>query len=355
VTHVDAGLYEGASITNLIWVDSDGNDIQDEGEVGISNITVFLFDDDGEIVAETMTDDQGRYGFSGLLPDNYYAAFVPPPDMVAVTQIERQGSNLVRGPLISIDRNSNISAIDIGFTQPAAIGNYVWLDTDKDGLADAGEMGIIGAVVHLLDAEGNVLDSTVTDSDGHFQFLVAPGNYLLEFESKDGMDFTIQNDGDDTIDSDVDPQTGRTALIAINSNISSISHFAGFIVSPTAIELIDFSATELFLDVPTGSGVIVEWITGVEMDTLGFDIYRSRDSSFGSAVKVTEDIILARGGDAIYMFSDNTARVGQAYNYWLVEVQNDQVRYQYGPIGVVIEGAGAVQGGYQVFLPLIQK
>jgi len=322
---VDLGLYERASITNLLWNDVNGDGVQDANEAGLAGITVFLFNEAGEIVGETVTDNEGRYGFGNLAAGNYYAAFEAPDGMMPGQALLREGTDLVRGPMISVDGGNNASANDIGFTQVAALGNYVWLDTNKDGLVDPDEAGIAGAIVRLLDEDGSLLEITTTDSDGRFEFLVVPGNYQLEFLPRDGMEFTAPNQGDDSKDSDVDPETGRTAVISIAPSENNISNFAGMIISPTAIQLMSLTATE------TASGVRVEWITGSEIDTFGFQILRSRTGSLESAVEVTEDMVLAGNSDGLYEFIDTTARAGQVYSYWLVEVQNDQTILEYGP------------------------
>jgi len=127
--HIDLGLYRRASLTNVIWADNNGDGVQDEDEAGIAGIIVFLNNAAGEVIGETVTDRQGRYSFADLAEGQYYITFAAPPNMVLVTDVESY--TLVRGPIISIDEsnsgNSNISAIDIGFTQPAALGNFVWV------------------------------------------------------------------------------------------------------------------------------------------------------------------------------------------------------------------------------------
>jgi uncharacterized repeat protein (TIGR01451 family) len=53
---------------------------------------------------------------------------------------------------------------------PIEIGNYVWLDPDKDGVQDPGETPIGGVAVELLDASGNVIATTTTDGNGQYYF-----------------------------------------------------------------------------------------------------------------------------------------------------------------------------------------
>src|SRR5690606_16699606 len=53
---------------------------------------------------------------------------------------------------------------------PIEIGNRVWLDTDNDGLQDAGEAALGGIIVELYDSAGNLVSTTTTDSNGNYLF-----------------------------------------------------------------------------------------------------------------------------------------------------------------------------------------
>ena len=53
---------------------------------------------------------------------------------------------------------------------PIEIGNYVWLDPDKNGVQDPNEPAIADVLVELLDASGNVIATTRTDADGQYWF-----------------------------------------------------------------------------------------------------------------------------------------------------------------------------------------
>jgi len=131
--------------------------------------------------------------------------------------------------------------------------------------------------------------------------------------------------------------------------MSDFSHYAGLIISPTAIQLMSLVATE------TTSGVTIEWNTGAELSTFGFEVYRSRDGVFENAIAVTEGLVLARGDDTRYTFTDVAVDVGQIYSYWLVEVQSDQQAYHYGPARVMVEGLRHTSNGFMIFLPLIER
>ena len=49
--------------------------------------------------------------------------------------------------------------VDTGFyeTPKYSLGDYVWKDTNKDGVQDSDEKGIQGVTVTLKDKNGNVL------------------------------------------------------------------------------------------------------------------------------------------------------------------------------------------------------
>ena len=63
-----------------------------------------------------------------------------------------------------------------------AVGDRVWRDLDRQGRQDEGEPAASRTSVQLLDADGNVLDSTRTDSLGRYRFDDLPaGRYAVRF------------------------------------------------------------------------------------------------------------------------------------------------------------------------------
>ncbi len=110
------------------------------------------------------------------------------------------------------------------------IGDYVFIDTNGNGIQDEGDTPLAGVVVTLLDSNGNVLTTATTNEDGMYAFNVpAYGDYILQFPTDvDGTNgFASQNvGGDDALDSDVDAN-GQVAVSVGNSNDFSID--AGYI------------------------------------------------------------------------------------------------------------------------------
>lgn len=54
---------------------------------------------------------------------------------------------------------------------PIELGNRVWLDTDNDGVQDAGESGRSGVTVRLYNASNTLIATAVTDTNGEYYFI----------------------------------------------------------------------------------------------------------------------------------------------------------------------------------------
>jgi uncharacterized repeat protein (TIGR01451 family)/LPXTG-motif cell wall-anchored protein len=106
-----------------------------------------------------------------------------------------------------------------------SLGDFVWLDINLNGIQDAGEPGVAGVTVNLLDGAMALLRTTTTDTNGFYLFTNLPdGNYYLQVIPPAGLGLTLQDQGtDDTKDSDFDPTTGKTGLIELTIDRSEVS------------------------------------------------------------------------------------------------------------------------------------
>ena len=105
----------------------------------------------------------------------------------------------------------------------------MWNDANTNGVQDAGETGIEGATVNLLDGSGGLLASTTTDADGHYAFGdLEAGDYIVEVVLiSDTWEFTAADQGaDDTVDSDVDA-AGRSGVISLAEGAEELTIDAG--------------------------------------------------------------------------------------------------------------------------------
>ena len=136
----------------------------------------------------------------------------------------------------------------------AIFGRY-FLDENRDGV-DGSEAGVAGKTVKLISADGAVIDTKHTASDGSYRFDdVAPGDYVVMFEDSaaEGRKFVKPNVGvDDAIDSDVVTADGMTETVTVGDGAMVGDVDAG-VVDKCVTDIIDF---EVF-----HTGQIVEQVT----------------------------------------------------------------------------------------------
>lgn len=115
----------------------------------------------------------------------------------------------------------------------ATIGDYVWEDTNGNGLQDAGEPPVAGVTVRLFTQDHVLVGAIQTDSTGRYGFAGLPaGGYYLVFDPATlPMDyqFTAINQGDPTLDSDAEPITGVTSLITVSAGETDLTWDAGLV------------------------------------------------------------------------------------------------------------------------------
>jgi len=227
-----------AELGNYVWLDDDKDGIQDANEVGVAGVTVTLYDSLGSVIASTVTDAYGKYLFPNLIPGSYSVQFTPPANYEFTTQTTgtATGSDVNptsgRTPLLRLNEGNSNMTLDAGLIQAAPIGqnvgDYVWYDSDKDGIQDAGEDGIAGITVTLYDNSGNVIGTTITDVNGKYNFPNVPaGTYTVGFTPPVGFVGTTQtsatNDG-----SDMSPTTFKTASFTVTAGTDRTDIDAGF-------------------------------------------------------------------------------------------------------------------------------
>lgn len=134
-------------------------------------------------------------------------------------------SELTRNADIKLTNNAG------GNLMVSAIGDRVWTDVNMNGIQDAGEPGLGGITINLYTCSdpNTVLASTVSAANGSYQFAgLAPGNYLVEFESLTGYERSAQDQGgNDEADSDAGA-SGFTSCITLTDNVILNSVDAGY-------------------------------------------------------------------------------------------------------------------------------
>jgi protocatechuate 3,4-dioxygenase beta subunit/phosphotransferase system IIB component len=178
---VDFGYRGSALVGDRVWYDADGDGTQDAGETGLTGVTVELLDGDGNVLATTTTGANGTYTFGGLLAGTYSvrvdAASLPAD---AVQTYDLDGVGTPNTAAVTVTGTETIDTVDFGYRGTASIGDRLWNDANGNGAQDAGEAGLIGVTVELLDNGGNVAATTTTGADGIYTFSnLNAGNYTV--------------------------------------------------------------------------------------------------------------------------------------------------------------------------------
>jgi protocatechuate 3,4-dioxygenase beta subunit len=235
---IDCGLFSSqpaanvGGLGNFVWNDLDGDGIQDANEPGVAGVRAILFNSAGNPVDTVFTDANGGYLFTNITPGTYTVGFSNLPPGFGFTGQDRGGNDATdsdvnpgsgRTAAVTVTGGTTNTTVDAGIRQGApsglgSLGNKVWYDLDNDGVQDAGELGVAGVTVTLLDAGpdgilGNGDDgaarTTTTNALGEYLFGgLPPSNYVVQFGTAaqplpSGFTAATPNAGtNDDIDSD---------------------------------------------------------------------------------------------------------------------------------------------------------
>ncbi len=221
----DFGFVGTGSIGDTVFLDLDGDGVQDAGEPGVAGVTVTLLrdnNDDGTYettVDSTTTDGSGHYSFGALYAAPYRVVVSVPAgyDSSSPTQVDH-------------DLTAGESFDDADFAiLGASIGDRTWNDLDGNGVQDAGEPGRAGVTVTLLDGDGATVATTTTDAGGAYSFDgLAAGNYEVQFGTVAGSVITIPDATSDGADSDAAVSDGRTGTFAVAAGATVTNVDAGY-------------------------------------------------------------------------------------------------------------------------------
>jgi len=220
-------------IGDTIFADLDGDGLQNDGGVGVPGVTVNLLDQDMNFITSTVTDANGNYFFQDLFCGDYFVEVVPdpdggfeasPPNVGGNDEIDSDCDETGKAPVSLPEIDSTDFTIDCGLIPPQGqIGNFIFIDTNADGIQNDGDGGIPNVLVNLLDAQDMLFQHTTTDANGMYLFTGIPaGDYtvvVVDNAALDGFVPTVANaGGDDEVDSDCD--TNGEAPVSLPNNLS---------------------------------------------------------------------------------------------------------------------------------------
>lgn len=197
----DAGMYQNATLGNFVWEDLNANGIWDAGEPGIPNVTVQLYQQNGPIpIATTTTDANGNYLFTNITPGNYFVKFVKPSGYIfspanqgVNDQIDSDADPITgETPTITLTSGETDLSWDAGMYRQATVGDFVWMDLNRDGYYNGADYPLANIIVNLFNGSGVQIDSTVTNANGNYLFTgLNPGSYYVQFVAPSGYVFSL--------------------------------------------------------------------------------------------------------------------------------------------------------------------
>jgi len=264
----DMGVYRKASLGSRVWLDDNGNGMQESGEDNVSDINVTLYDENNVSQGWMLTDSNGSYSFEDLNPGYYYVEFnissnplyagyrFTEANAMGSTQENNSDANVTTGKTqrIFLQSGENNTTLDAGIYKPVSIGDYTWIDENGDGVQDVGEANLSDVNVTLWskttglqvskDLNGTTfgtLGTIETNATGGYLFKnLKPDTYYVKFTAPKDISgrqyvITVENNTTKTDDNDSDTNTagqisGQTGDYVLSSGEDNESVDAGFYI-----------------------------------------------------------------------------------------------------------------------------
>lgn len=188
------GATQAASVQGRLFSDDNLNSQKDAGEAGLASFLVSAVNSEGQVVLETLTNSDGDYELSPLIPGTYSVhialqspyVFSPPLEsgQGVYNRIVSQDVGGGHTKEYSLLAGQSLQNIDAAAFKSAVITGSVLLGDEISGF-EGNVGGLEGVLVELRNPDGSkVADYTqaTTDANGFFNLKGAlPGTYRLQY------------------------------------------------------------------------------------------------------------------------------------------------------------------------------
>ena len=179
------GQYSLAGISGTVYADLNGNGLQDGDEQGIAGQTVQLA---GAGTASVVTDEFGWFDFGDLKPGMYSLTNTTSGNWLAQSARAGSAGGVVTSSYeqvqqIGLTSGSLGESYLFGKSLKSSISGVVYVDANKNGSRDAGEMGVAGVTLRLTGNNdlGQIVSlTTVSGLGGSYSFTpLRSGSYTV--------------------------------------------------------------------------------------------------------------------------------------------------------------------------------
>jgi hypothetical protein len=157
-------LGNSATVNGTVFEDTNDNGVQDGGELGLAGVQVFVVDFLTLTQTTVLTDANGAYTATGILPDVVLVQASPIP----AGHIPSTGHFTYNYPILSQGSTSTVNFALKPVTSPeqGTIIISVFNDVNSNGIRDISESGVEGATVFTFELLTAQADVKTTDSTG---------------------------------------------------------------------------------------------------------------------------------------------------------------------------------------------
>ncbi|MBS4027962.1 MAG: T9SS type A sorting domain-containing protein, partial [Ignavibacteriales bacterium] len=246
------GAFKWGTLSGVVFNDIDGDTLLNEGEEGISDVTVFVRQSETTTPFDSVvTTSNGTFFFDKLPYGSLsFVAFVRHGNDL------RKSTNTVTIDVVSGSVNTNRN---FAIFYPARISGIKYLDRDADNSFDDNESGIEGATIYLSGTQS--VDSVTTDESGLYSFLnVYAGTYTVSSKA--------------TFSGGVVSPNEEVSVVS-GSEVSNVNFSEYVPATITVRKYIDSDTDSSTIDDRSGKEWTLSVYTGLNADSM---IYSANDS-----------------------------------------------------------------------------
>ena len=283
-------LLNYGSISGSVWEDMNGDGIMQGNEPSISNVTVYLKEENGSVINQINPSSNGQFSFTKVYPEEFYLEFALNNDYLTtiegngIAPIDNEvanynGSNTTN--MKRLEQSAQIQDIGAGFFRMAEVSGTIWEDDNWNGIIDNNEDGIGGVTVKVYNEQLQLVQTRNTETDGTFSFNeLYPNNYFFKIIPPNGTAIIPQTNHEYYFDQSNGPNTSPMFQIASGNRLTNLN--AGLGLGTVALEDVRLSGET------KEDHLLLNWSTESDSDLLEFELQKKNDEDWITIYKSSD-------------------------------------------------------------------